>query len=369
MSRMAGLASLASLVTPCFLPAQSPDSAADAARVRVSGYVTTSFTHGTHPGGRDLVGRLNGRRQDEFMLNVGNLSIERVAAPDRVDGGFRLEALFGQNAAVVKSTGLDLGADADIWQAYAVVSLPIGAAGRSIQLKAGKMATLMGVEVGEDVLNPNLDVASQDIFLEPFTETGAELGVKLGASFDAELRVSNGWDQVTDVNTGKTVMARLAVTPRPAALIALVAYAGPEQPGTNGPRRAGLDLVLSAKPTPTTTGWLQLDYGQEDSVGAGGGTARWYAGGLWLTQDVSPWATLALRGDYVDDRDGARTSGILGFPDNARQKLASATMTLNVRYWPHVLLRPEMRYDRSTLAVYGGHRDQLSAGLGLSYLF
>lgn len=369
MTRIISLANLAGLLIPFALPAQTPDTAAAAAPARMSGYVTTSFTHGTHASSRDLVGRLNGRRQDEFMLNVGNLTIERVAAADRVDAGFRLEAFFGQNAAVVKSVGLDLGADADIWQAYAVVGLPLGATGRSVQLKAGKMATLMGVEVGEDVLNPNLDVASQDIFLEPFTETGAEVGVKLGGSFDAQLRVSNGWDQVTDVNTGKTVMARVGVTPRPAALIALVAYAGPEQPGTNGPRRAGLDLVLSAKPTPTTTGWLQLDYGQEDSVGAGGGTARWYAAGIWLTQEVSPWATLALRGDYVDDRDGERTSGILGFPANAGQKLASATMTLNVRYWPHVLLRPEIRYDRSSLAVYGSHHDQVSAGLGLSYLF
>ena len=368
MSRTMGLPGLAGLLIPFGLPAQTPDSAA-VSPARVSGYVTTSLTHGSHASGRDLVGRLNGRRQDEFMLNVGNLTIERVAEADRVDAGFRLEAFFGQNAAVVKSVGLDLGADADIWQGYAVLNLPLDARGRSIQLKAGKMATLMGVEVGEDVLNPNLDVASQDIFLEPFTETGAELGVKLGARFDAQLRVSNGWDQVTDVNSGKTVMARVGVAPASGALVALVAYGGPEQAGTDGPRRSGLDLVLSAKPTPGTTGWLQLDYGQEDSAAAGGGTATWYAAGIWFMADVAPWAALALRGDYVDDRNGVRTSGVLGFPANTGQRLGSATVTVNVRYWPHVLLRPEIRYDRSSLAVYGGHRDQVSAGLGLSYLF
>jgi hypothetical protein len=303
------------------------------------------------------------------MLNVGNITLERAAATDRVDAGFRLEAFLGQNAAVVKSAGLDLGTDADIWQAYAVLNIPLDRAGRYVQLRAGKMATLMGVEVGEDVLNPNLDVASQDIFLEPFTETGAELDARFGTAVDVELRVSNGWDQVTDVNTGKTVMGRLGVTPGPGALIALVGYAGPEQPGTNGPKRAGLDLVLSAKPTRTTTGWLQFDYGQEDSLGAGGGKAKWYAAGLWLTQEVSPRATLALRGDYVDDRDGARTAAVLGFLPHVGQQFGSATATFNLRHWAHALFRPELRYDRSSLAVYGGHLDQFSVGLGLSYQF
>ncbi len=38
------------------------------------------------------------------------------------------------------------------------------------------MATLIGVEAGEDVAEcGNLDVGLQDVFLEPFTETGAEL--------------------------------------------------------------------------------------------------------------------------------------------------------------------------------------------------
>ncbi len=102
-----------------------------------------------------------------------------------------------------------------------------------MQLKAGKMATLLGVEVGEDVLNPNFGVGYQDIFLEPFTETGAELDAKLRPKWDAELRVSNGWDQVTDVNTSKTVMARLGLTPDDKTLMAVTGYVGPEQAQNN----------------------------------------------------------------------------------------------------------------------------------------
>ena len=69
------------------------------------------------------------------------------------------------------------------------------------------MATLLGVEVGEDISIRICGVGYQDIFLEPFTETGIELDAKLSPKWDAELRVVNGWDQVTDVNMSKTSWA------------------------------------------------------------------------------------------------------------------------------------------------------------------
>jgi hypothetical protein len=44
-------------------------------------------------------------------------------------------------------------------------------------------------------------------------------------------------------------------------------------------------------------------------------------------------------------------------------------VTLNVKSWANVLVRPELRYDRSTLPVYDGRRGQLTTGLGIAYLF
>ncbi len=280
-----------------------------------------------------------------------------------------LKAWFGQNAAPVKSVGLDLGPDADIWQSYIVLNLPLSGSSRYLQLKGGKMATLMGVEVGEDILNPNLGVGYQDVFVEPFTETGVELDGKFGPKFDAEVRMSNGWDQVTDVNAGKTVMARLGLTPDDRTLIALVGYTGPEQPGNTDNKRSGVNALASRKITSAATAQIQLDYGQEDGAAADGGRATWYAAGVWLMYDVSQSATLAVRGDLMNDRDGSRTSGVLGFPVNRGLRVGSTTATLNIKRWDHALLRPELRYDHSTLPVFAAHRDQLSFGLGLSYVY
>lgn len=368
MSRPAWLAFVAIVGIPAVLGAQASDTSA--APVTISGSVTTSYTWSSHPlGDSVIVGRLYDRHHGAFSLNVVNVTLDRAARTDRASAGFHAEAWFGQNAELDKSVGLTVGPDADIWQAYATLNLPVNARGGALQLKAGKIATLMGVEVGEDVANPNVGVSYQDIFLEPYTETGAELDARASAKWDAELRVSNGWDQVTDVNRGKTVTARLGLTPDERTLVALTGYVGPERANVVHDQRSGANLVASRRITASLTTLLQLDYGEEAGAAAAGGSAAWYGAGAWLTYDLAPSATLAFRADYMNDRDGARTSGVLGFPVNNGLEVGGLTATLNVRRWAHALLRPEIRFDRATLPVFGGHKEQATTGLALSYLF
>jgi hypothetical protein len=369
MKRNHWLASVAGLIIPLVGGAQQPATPAAPIPVSVTGYVTTSFTHSTGSAANAVVGRAFDRRQDEFMLNVANVTLDRPVPTDRMAAGFHVEAWFGQNAAVVKSTGLDLGPNADIWQSYVVLNVPLSGKDRYFQVKGGKMATLMGVEVGEDILNPNLAIGYQDIFLEPYTETGVEFDGKFSPQIDAELRVSNGWDQVTDVNSGKTFMARLGLTPDDKTLLAIVGYTGPEQANNNSNRRTGVNALLSRKLTPAATAQVQVDYGQEDGAAASGGQSKWYAAGIWTAVDLNPTATIAVRGDYMNDRDGTRTSGVLGFPVNAGLNVASLTGTLNLKQWDHALVRPEVRFDHASRSVFGGSQHQLSLGMGLSYVY
>jgi hypothetical protein len=78
---------------------------------------------------------------------------------------------------------------------------------------------------------------------------------------------------------------------------------------------------------------------------------------------------VAVRGDYVNDKNGARTSGVLGFPANTGHRFGSATATLNLRAWPGAVVRPELRYDRSTLPAFDARKDQLTAALAVVYIF
>jgi hypothetical protein len=370
LAAAAGLAASHALCAQQTDSAKARDSSSAVPPVSITGYVTTSYTWGSHSSGDSIiVGRAYDRHQNSMMINVVNLTLERVAPTNRVGAGFHAEAWFGPHAAVVKSNGLDLGPNADIWQAYAVLNMPLARAGSYLQLKSGKMATLLGVEVGEDVLNPNWAIGYQDIFLEPFTETGVELDGKFSPNWDAEVRLTNGWDQVVDVNKSKSVMARVGLTPDDKTLIAVVGYAGPEQANNNSNQRAGVNVVASRKLTSAFTAQVQLDYGREDRAAPNGGQAQWVAAGTWLAYDVVPTATLALRGDYMNDRDGARTSGVLGFPVNDGLRVGSVTATLNFKQWGHALVRPEVRFDRATRPVFDAHKDQLSVAAAISYIF
>ncbi|HYU36804.1 MAG TPA: outer membrane beta-barrel protein, partial [Gemmatimonadales bacterium] len=66
---------------------------------------------------------------------------------------------------------------------------------------------------------------------------------------------------------------------------------------------------------------------------------------------------------------GARTNLAMGFPTNTGQKFGSGTATLNIKTWPSAVLRPELRYDRSTLAAFNGKKDQITVAMALAYLY
>jgi Putative beta-barrel porin-2, OmpL-like. bbp2 len=99
--------------------------------------------------------------------------------------------------------------------------------------------------------------------------------------------------------------------------------------------------------------------------------AKWWAVSGWLAGDVSPSANLAVRADYLDDTNGFRTSGVLGFPvsTGAAQKLWSLTGTINIKSFAGALVRPEVRYDHSNLVVFDDKTSQVTFALSVAYSF
>jgi len=338
---------------------------------KLSGYAEASYSYSTQPSGAAIVGRIFDRMQDQAALNGLVLVLEKPYDPSKLSAGFHSEIIFGQNASVIKSGGFSLGDQGDIPHLYATINIPTPN-GNGLQFKFGRMVTLMGVEVIEDVVNPNWSEGYQFIYAENFTALGLSAEYKFNNYVDAQLRVTNGWDVVQDNNNRKSFMGRLGLYPDALTSISLVGYYGPEQSVDSTADRYGLNVILNRKLGARTSVWLQGDYGQEQANAAlpdPTKDAKWWAIGGWLTYDFSPKIGVALRGDYFDDRDGARTSGFLGFPANTGMKMGSATLTLNVRAWPQVLLRPEFRYDRSDLTAFNGKKDQATVSLSTAYLY
>ncbi len=338
----------------------------------LSGYVTSTFTYSFAATGNMLVGRFYDRYQKQFMANGLELGLTKPVDTSKLDAGARAELLFGQDAAVTQSQGLSLGPDGDLTEAYVVLNVPTGGTDHWIQFKLGKMWTIMGYEVIDDVLDPNLDVGNQFIYLENFTNTGLGVDFKFGPKVDAQLRLINGWDVVVDNNSALSFMGRLGLTPSPSVTIGLLGYVGAEQPDNDSNMRYGFEGLGTFKLGTKTTIIAQFDYGEEQGLLPDPDeNAKWWGGGLWLVQDLSATFNLALRGDYVNDENGVRTSGVLGYRVADARKFGSVTATLNIHVFPKATIRPEFRIDFSSLDDYGELDDptstQPSIGIGATY--
>lgn len=363
-----------SAVACCMAPqALSAQAGADSAgnRITVSGYVTASYFYGSNPDANRITGRLYDRLHDQFMLNSARLTFLRAPASDRLDAGFQVDLLYGQNAPQVRSAGLSLGNHGDLPQAFVSFNVPTGRESY-LRFSAGKRWTMMDVEYLDDILNPNFSHGYAYIYLSDFTDTGLSLDAHVSSKIELGLRIINGWDVVEDNNTKKSFMGRIALTPSARVALSFLGFVGPERAGNGGDNRYGGQFVGTFKPASTATIYTELDVGGEEGLGASGQKASWWGAGLWGVFDLSPKAALALRGELMDDQDGARTSGVFGFPAAPSRRLTSGTVTLNLKTWGHALLRPEIRFERSNRADFGGtpgKRSQVTAGVAASFIF
>jgi hypothetical protein len=336
----------------------TPSLAAESAPLVVSGFVESAYAACTQsPGGR-IVGNLYLPEHDTFLLGAADVKVERAAPPDRAGAGFTLEAMAGNQAGVVRAAGLDLGEHADVVQAFGTIHLPSS----GVQLSIGKMATMLGQEVIPSVANPNLSVGSQYVFLENFTDFGVDASWTSASGWSARARLVNGWDVVTDNNSRKTVFGKVGWSGGNNS-VALFGYTGTELPDSVGGQRSGGELLATTRFS-MVSATLQLDAGREEAL-----DASWQAAGIWIVAPLRAGTDLALRADALNDADGVRTSGALGFPSLTGQTVYSATATLVLRSIPGWLIRPEVRYDHSDATVFDGEHDQWTVAAGAALLF
>ena len=265
--RTLSLVWLGAVATP--LAGQAPPPApapAPPPSFKLSGYAEASYVYSTEAVANTIVGRLYDRYANAFTLNALKLTADRPYVATKVDAGVHADVLIGQNAAVLQSLDtsggtFNVGRDGDVTQLYVTLNLPT-ANGNGIQFKVGKMVTLMGVEVIEDVVNPNWSEGNQFIYVENFTATGLELDYKFSSAADIELRIDNGWDRVAPTNSRKDFMGRLGLAPSANTAIGVVGYAGAQEPASSA-ARYGVNVVISQKVGKATSVWLQGDYGKE----------------------------------------------------------------------------------------------------------
>lgn len=362
--------------SPAMAQTEQSDVEALLSNIEFSGFVSSSFFYNFNSPDSDITaGRSFDDQHADFMINKFKLEFEKPveASGEKWDAGFRADLVFGQDAALIQSAGLNLGDNGDLEQGFITVNVPVG---NGLQVSAGKWVTLMGLEVIEETVNPNWSEGNQFLFVENFTGTGVQLSYQWSDKIDTQFRVFNGWDVVDDNNNALSFMGRIGYTPSDQTTIGLVGYGGPERDDDTSAWRSGVNLVISHQITPQLTVWLQGDYGREEANEAlpiPTESAEWSAGGLWVAYDFSEKIGIAVRADYFDDKDGSRTSG--AFPDNTGHELTTLTVTLNFAPIETLQIRPEVRWDHSSEGLFENKnglftkKSQITVGVGVAYLF
>ena len=267
-----------------------------------------------------------------FSLNLAELSFEKKPATDS-RGGYRIDLNYGSAAAIVAgSDPSPTSINQNIQQAYVSYLAPAGKG--TIQLDFGKFVTQHGAEVIETKDNWNYSRSLLFSLAIPYYHTGVRAAYSPNAKVTLGANVSNGWNNVVENNTGKTV-GFMAILKPTAALSWTANYmVGPEQTGNNSDVRHLFDTTIAYTASPTVSLMLNYDFGKDVISKT---RVEWQGVGGYLKYTPTSWFALVPRYEYVKDPDG--------FMTGVSQTIQEVTVTAEFKHKDGVMMRAEYRDD------------------------
>ena len=270
---------------------------------------------------------------NQFGLSLAEIALEH--SPDPV--GFRVDLGFGRTYQLVNSADNDGGFNQYLQQAY-VSWAPTG--GRGFQADFGKFVTSAGGEVIESYPNWNYSRSLAFVLALPYYHFGLRTSMPMGR-FTGGFHLVNGWNNVVDNNSGKTVGLTGALDLGMGTWYANY-YAGPENSGTNTGWTHLIDTTLVLTPVSQVSAYLNYDYGQSRSPDF----AAWQAFAAAIRfQATDNWA-FTPRGEWFQDRQGSRSGS--GIPTIIKE----VTFTGEYKLAEGLLWRAEYRRDWSDQSIF-----------------
>jgi Putative beta-barrel porin-2, OmpL-like. bbp2 len=326
------------------------------------------------------------------ILDKISLNVERTADPTKkkLDFGFRVEGIYGADAAFAHSNGI---ADnqtrrhqGDLLQAYVDVTIP----GLPVRIRAGKWIELAGFEhfsaniygAFGDPARGLYSYSYQFLYAEPSTQTGVLVTTVLSPQWSFDVGFTRGWNQsIQDANGVLDFLGRVTFTPSDKTSIIFVMTEGPEYPtgfGDNLPKGdphhwwTALDLVATQKITDKLSLGLGIDYVYASQIpGLTGGGKQWGGVAGYASYAIDSHLTLNTRLEwYKDAANGFST----GAPVSANYYEATAGVAIklfpNNKILSKWLLRPEIRYDHADHPVFNnGDRNQWTCSVNALFTF
>ena len=414
-----GMCAMVSLLGGNAVSAADADSIWKDLGIKLSGAVDTTYTQNFNNPNTNINSlRIFDTQANSFVPQVAQFMVERPAvasgsALDRV--GFRARVNFGAQSRFSRArTNYQPGTDnneLDVHELYGEYIAPVG---NGLKIQAGKINTLIGLEVINSWENPSISRSWTFGLAQAFTTTGIRFTYPFSSWGTAAIGLINGWDNIEDNNRGKSFEYKVDLTPHEMFGFAVYGSYGAEQSNgnaqfgnaatgvcTNGAtgcdptaKRTVVGALITIKPTPKDTLILEPYYGNEGNAslttvtngGSPSQNARWNALLLYYTHDFNdqnqPHAfSFRARGEIFEDAGGARscvggnnfnggtnvcaTSPIGGFTGSTagggfnaqtgsgtRQTLWGGTFTLQYKPAPSLITRVEFRYDKSDQNVF-----------------
>lgn len=307
----------------------------------IDGYYSLNFNH---PASRTNNLRNFDIRANQFSLNMAKLTLEH--SPDPV--GFRMDFGFGRAFELFHATEPLDGVNVmrHIMQAYVSVK-PANAGG--FQFDFGKFYTSAGAEPTETHLNWNYSRA----FLYangPYYHFGMRATKPLTSWWTGGVQLINGWNNVEDNNSGKTVGLTSAMTSKKVSWYSNY-YVGPEKANTNQGYRHFWDNVLNLTPHDKASFYFNIDYGV-DKV-KGGDNNDWWGVAFAHRYTPNDWFALSPRIEYYNDKKG--------FITGTKQALKEFTLTADFKMKEGFLTRLEYRRDWSNEGFFDRGNQAASA--------
>lgn len=295
---------------------------------------------------------------NQFTLSTAEVWLTKAPAADsRV--GFKIKTIFGPAATAINfaEPNRDL---VNIEEGYVSYLAPVG---KGLQFDVGKFVTIAGAEVIEakDDWNYSRSLLFQNAI--PFYHAGVRATYAVTDKVSLIGGVVNGWNNVTENNTGKTVLAEISYKPIPALSLVENYIGGPEQANDNADWRHLSDTVVSYTVNPMVSVLANYDYGHDTLAGAG---QTWQGIAGYVKVQANKYVAVVPRVEWFKDSQG--------FMTGTTQNLKDFTFTVELKPADNFLWRIEYRGDFSDVAVFkndtgGFDKNQQAILFGLLYNF
>jgi hypothetical protein len=343
-------------------PAQDRSFTSD---IKINGLFSGSYSYNFYnPPDNKIRFRVFDYDNNSFKVDVFELSARRDAI-NPGDAGFRFDITTGSSIpAITRSFGMASG-DIDFHQIFVSYIAPLG---NGLRLDIGKFITPFGMEVieGYDGYNDNYSHSYNFGYAIPYTHTGIKASYNFSEAAKLAILIVNGWDNAVDNNRSKSAGVQFILSPLNGLNIIPGFMYGPEKANNNHDNRALYDFVITYSLSEFLTAGVNFDYGREPNSPYKNETAEWAGLAGYLKYKISDNYSIALRGEEFDDRSGLRTG--------ATQKLTEITLTPSVNLNSNLVLRCDLRYDKSDINTFADKDNipkdsQVTVGLNLVYIY